>query len=107
MLAQGDIISFRVLTDAESGTIADRLFYLEQVRTEEGGTIQRLKSVTPDGKQKTDYDIETGATLFDIVRYGGGVYLYWTECSTPDAASNSEKEYLVRCVRYDPGTDTA
>lgn len=100
VLAQGDIISFRVLTDAESGTTADRLFYLEQVRTEEGGTIQRLKSVTPDGKQKTDYDIETGATLFDIVRYGGGVYLYWTECST-------EEDYLVRCVRYDPSTDTA
>ena len=107
VLAQGDIISFRVLTDAESGTIADRLFYLEQVRTEEGGTIQRLKSVTPDGKQKTDYDIETGATIFDIVRYGGGVYLYWTECSTPDASSGIEEEYLVRCVRYDPGTDTA
>ncbi|MDD6262932.1 MAG: hypothetical protein PUA83_07635 [Clostridiales bacterium] len=99
-MAQGDIISFRVLTDAESGTTADRLFYLEQVRTEEGGTIQRLKSVTPEGKQKTDYDIETGATLFDIVRYGGGVYLYWTECST-------EEDYLVCCVRYDPSTDTA
>lgn len=107
VLAQGDIISFRVLTDAESGTTADRLFYLEQVRTEEGGTIQRLKSVTPDGKQKTDYDIETGATLFDIVRYGGGVYLYWTESSTSDASSGIEEEYLVRCVRYDTDTDTA
>lgn len=107
VLAQGDIISFRVLTDAESGTTADRLFYLEQVRTEEGGTIQRLKSVTPDGKQKTDYDIETGTTLFDIVRYGGGVYLYWTECSTSDVSSGTEEEYLVRCVRYDTDTDTA
>lgn len=107
VLAQGDIISFRVLTDADSGTSADRLFYLEQVRTEEGGTIQRLKSITPDGKQKTDYDIETGAKLFDIVRYGGGVYLYWTECSMPDASSGIEEEYLVRCVRYDSGTDTA
>ena len=107
VLAQGDIISFRVMTGAESGTSEDKLFYLEQVRTEEGGTIQRLKSVTPDGNQKIDYDIETGSTLFDIVDFDGGVYLYWTECSTPDASSGIEEEYLVRCVRYDSDTDTA
>ena len=107
VLAQGEIISFRVMTGSESGTLEDRLFYLEQVRTEEGGTIHRLKSVTPDGRQKTDYDIETGATLFDIVDFDGGVYLYWTECSTPDASSGIEEAYLVRCVRYDTGTDTA
>ena len=98
VLAQGEIINFRVLTSTESGNSADRLFYLEQ---EEGGTIYRLKSVTLDPERtKTDYDIETGASLFDIVRFGEGVYLYWTECST-------EEDYLVRCVRYDPGTDTA
>ncbi len=98
VLAQEEIINFRVLTSTESGNSADRLFYLEQ---EEGGTIYRLKSVTLDPERtKTDYDIETGASLFDIVRFGEGVYLYWTECST-------EEDYLVRCVRYDPGTDTA
>ncbi|MGN0317632.1 MAG: carboxypeptidase-like regulatory domain-containing protein [Lachnospira sp.] len=107
VLAQGEIISFRVMTGAESGTSEDKLFYLEQVRTEEGGTIHRLKSVTSDGKQKTDYEIETGATIFDIVSFDGGVYLYWTECSTPDASSGIEEEYLVRCVRYDSSTDTA
>ena len=97
VLAQGEIINFRVLTSTESGNSADRLFYLEQ----EEGTIYRLKSVMLDPERtKTDYDIETGVSLFDIVRYDGGVYLYWTECST-------EEDYLVRCVRYDPGTDTA
>lgn len=108
LLAQGNIINFRVYTQLEGSNAKDMLFYLEQVKTEEGGTVNRLKSVTLDPELTiTDYDIETDATRFDIVKFGSGVYLYWTECSTPDTSSDSEKEYLVRCVRYDPDTDTA
>ena len=44
---------------------------------------------------------------FDIVKFGSGVYLYWTECSIPDPANSEAKaKYMVRCLRYDPGTDT-
>lgn len=56
----------------------------------------------------TDYDIEVNADRFDTVKFGGGIYLYWTECSTPNTnvVPDAKAEYLVRCVRYDPDTDT-
>nr|MDD6336399.1 carboxypeptidase-like regulatory domain-containing protein [bacterium] len=111
VLAQGNIINFQVLTGAGSGHSTDRLFYLERVELEKGKYTHRLKSVTLDPVLKiTDYDIETSASFFDIVRFDEGVYLYWTECSTPNASSNIgdiREEYLVRCIRYDPDTDTA
>lgn len=98
VLAQGDIVSFRELT----GT--NRLFYLERVATQTGGYAHRLRSVTTGGTI-TDYGIETGTTHFDLVSLDdGGVCLYWTETAAADA---SGAKCLVRCVRYDPDTDTA
>ena len=112
LLAQGNIINFRVYTQLEGSNAKDRLFYLDQVEQEDGTYIQRLKCVTLDLMNSsaapviTDYGVEINTDHFDIVKFGSGVYLYWTECSTPDGSSDSEKEYLVRCVRYDPDTDT-
>ena len=110
VLAQGGIINFLVLTGTGSSHSADRLFYLEQVMTEGGDPVQRLRSVTLDpALKRTDYDIETSASHFDIVRFDEGIYLYWTEYTTPDDSANAQgykEEYLVRCVRYDPDTDT-
>ena len=113
VLAQGDIINFRVLTGADSGQPTDRLFYLEQAKTEGDNPVQRLRSVTLDAARKqTDYDIETSASSFDVVRFSEGIYLYWAETTTPDDSANPNnaegyrEEYLVRCVRYDPDTDT-
>ena len=112
LLAQGNIINFRVYTQLEGSNAKDRLFYLDQVEQEDGTYIQRLKCVTLDLMNSsaapviTDYGVEINTDHFDIVKFGSGVYLYWTECSTPNGSSDSEKEYLVRCVRYDPGTDT-
>ncbi len=98
VLAQGDIVSFRELT----GT--GRLFYLERVATQTGGYAHRLRSVTTGGTI-TDYGIETGTTHFDLVSLDdGGVCLYWTETA---AADTSGASCLVRCVRYDPDTNTA
>ena len=51
--------------------------------------------------------MEINADQFDIVKFGTGVYLYWTECSTPDPTKpTAQPKYMVRCLRYDPGTDT-
>lgn len=98
VLAQGNIVSFRELT----GT--NRLFYLERTATQTGGYAHRLRSVTTGGTI-TDYGIETGTTHFDLVSLDdGSVCLYWTETA---AADTSGASCLVRCVRYDPGTDTA
>lgn len=115
-LAKGDIINFKVVTRINGIDDKDTLFYLDRVKTDEGGFIHRLKGVTlsPQSPEKpvtvTDYDIEVNADRFDTVKFGGGIYLYWTECSTPKAGSDPEykykEEYLVRCVRYDPDTDT-
>ena len=111
LLAQGNIINFRVYTQPEGSNAKDRLFYLDQVEQEDGTYIQRLKCVTLDLMNSsaapviTDYGVEINTGHFDIVKFGSGVYLYWTECSTPNGSSDSEKEYLVRCVRYDPDTD--
>lgn len=115
-LAKGDIINFKVVTRINGVNDKDTLFYLDRVKTDEGGFIHRLKGVTlsPQSPEKpvtvTDYDIEVNADRFDTVKFGGGIYLYWTECSTPKAGSDPEykykEEYLVRCVRYDPDTDT-
>lgn len=115
-LAKGDIINFKVVTRINGVDDKDTLFYLDRVKTEEGGFIHRLKGVTlsPQSPEKpvtvTDYDIEVNADRFDTVKFGGGIYLYWTECSTPSAGSDPKykykEEYLVRCVRYDPDTDT-
>ena len=115
-LAKGDIINFKVVTRINGIDDKDTLFYLDRVKTDEGGFIHRLKGVTlsPQSPEKpvtvTDYDIEVNADRFDTVKFGGGIYLYWTECSTPKAGSDPDykykEEYLVRCVRYDPDTDT-
>lgn len=115
-LAKGDIVNFKVVTRINGVNDKDTLFYLDRVKTNEGGFIHRLKGVTlsPQRPEKpvtvTDYDIEVNADRFDTVKFGGGIYLYWTECSTPKAGSDPDykykEEYLVRCVRYDPDTDT-
>ena len=115
-LAKGDIVNFKVVTRINGVDDKDTLFYLDRVKTDEGGFIHRLKGVTlsPQSPEKpvtvTDYDIEVNADRFDTVKFGGGIYLYWTECSTPKAGSDPDykykEEYLVRCVRYDPDTDT-
>lgn len=116
VLAEGDIVNFKVVTRINGVNDKDTLFYLDRVKTDEGGFIHRLKGVTlsPQSPEKpvtvTDYDIEVNADRFDTVKFSGGIYLYWTECSTPKAGSDPEykykEEYLVRCVRYDPDTDT-
>ena len=98
VLAQGEIVSFKVLR----GASVDRLFYLERVATQTGGYAYRLRSVTSDGTKKTDYGVDAGATLLDLASVDGGVYLYWKEYEKADAGAAC----LVRCVRYDPGTDT-
>lgn len=114
VLAKGDIINFKVVTRINGIDDKDTLFYLDRVKTDEGGFIHRLKGVTlsPQSPEKpvtvTDYDIEVNADRFDTVKFGGGIYLYWTECSTPNTnvVPDAKAEYLVRCVRYDPDTDT-
>ena len=114
VLAKGDIVNFKVVTRINGIDDKDTLFYLDRVKTDEGGFIHRLKGVTlsPQSPEKpvtvTDYDIEINADRFDTVKFGGGIYLYWTECSTPNTnvVPDAKAEYLVRCVRYDPDTDT-
>lgn len=114
VLAKGDIVNFKVVTRINGINDKDTLFYLDRVKTNEGGFIHRLKGVTlsPQRPEKpvtvTDYDIEVNADRFDTVKFGGGIYLYWTECSTPNTnvVPDAKAEYLVRCVRYDPDTDT-
>ena len=113
-LAKGAIVNFKVVTRINGVNDKDTLFYLDRVKTDEGGFIHRLKGVTlsPQSPEKpvtvTDYDIEVNADRFDTVKFGGGIYLYWTECSTPNTnvVPDAKAEYLVRCVRYDPDTDT-
>ncbi len=113
-LAKGDIVNFKVVTRINGVNDKDTLFYLDRVKTDEGSFIHRLKGVTlsPQSPEKpvtvTDYDIEVNADRFDTVKFGGGIYLYWTECSTPNTnvVPDAKAEYLVRCVRYDPDTDT-
>lgn len=113
-LAKGNIVNFKVVTRINGVNDKDTLFYLDRVKTDEGGFIHRLKGVTlsPQSPEKpvtvTDYDIEVNADRFDTVKFGGGIYLYWTECSTPNTnvVPDAKAEYLVRCVRYDPDTDT-
>ena len=113
-LAKGNIVNFKVVTRINGVNDKDTLFYLDRVKTDEGGFIHRLKGVTlsPQRPEKpvtvTDYDIEVNADHFDTVKFGGGIYLYWTECSTPNTnvVPDAKAEYLVRCVRYDPDTDT-
>ena len=113
-LAKGNIVNFKVVTRINGVNDKDTLFYLDRVKTNEGGFIHRLKGVTlsPQSPEKpvtvTDYDIEVNADRFDTVKFGGGIYLYWTECSTPNTnvVPDAKAEYLVRCVRYDPDTDT-
>ena len=113
-LAKGDIVNFKVVTRINGIDDKDTLFYLDRVKTDKGGFIHRLKGVTlsPQRPEKpvtvTDYDIEVNADRFDTVKFGGGIYLYWTECSTPNTnvVPDAKAEYLVRCVRYDPDTDT-
>lgn len=114
VLAKGDIVNFKVVTRINGVNDKDTLFYLDRVKTDEGGFIHRLKGVTlsPQSPENpvtvTDYDIEVNADRFDTVKFGGGIYLYWTECSTPNTnvVPDAIAEYLVRCVRYDPDTDT-
>ena len=113
VLAHGDIINFRVYTQREGLAYKDHLFYLERARLEDDKYIHRLNCITRDMAGRTpktvqkDFDVEVSTDHFDIVKFGTGVYLYWTECSTPTDSKNAEvkEEYLVRCVRYDPGMD--
>ncbi len=115
LLAQGNIVNFRVYSQISGAyyTFKDTLFYLERVKQEEGKDIHRLKCVTLDANNPTAFppvtnlDVEINADQFDIVKFGTGVYLYWTECSTPDPTKpTAQAKYMVRCLRYDPGTDT-
>ena len=114
LLATGDITNFRVYSQLEGTNTKDRLFYLERVRLEGGEYVNRLKCITVNVNDlsvdpvKPDYGVEISTDQFDIVKFGSGVYLYWTECSTPtEKAGQSVKEkYMVRCLRYDPDTDT-
>ena len=115
LLAQGNIVNFRVYSQISGAyyTFKDTLFYLERVKQEEGKDIHRLKCVTLDANNPTAFppvtnlDVEINADQFDIVKFGTGVYLYWTECSTPDPTKpTAQPKYMVRCLRYDPGTDT-
>ena len=115
LLASGDIVNFRVYSQLDPTNTKDRLFYLERAEVEKDKYIHQLKCITVDLNDldatpvKSVYDgVEINADCFDIVRFGSGVYLYWTECSTPSGSDpkGAKEKYMVRCLRYDPGTDT-
>ncbi|MGN0992313.1 MAG: carboxypeptidase-like regulatory domain-containing protein, partial [Candidatus Ventricola sp.] len=113
LLAQGNIVNFRVYSQLDTTATRDRLFYLERVGHEDGTYTNRLKWITVDPGNPTafppskGYSVEINTDQFDIVKFGSGVYLYWTECSTPDPTKpTAQEKYMVRCLRYDPGTDT-
>lgn len=108
-----DIVNFRVYSQIDTKNTKDRLFYLKRVKLEDGKYINRLKCATLDLMKPTafppvtDFEVEINADQFDIVKFGTGAYLYWTECSTPNAENaQTQAKYMVRCLRYDPGTDT-
>ena len=108
-----DIVNFRVYSQIDAKNTKDRLFYLKRVKLEDGKYINQLKCATLDLMKPTafppvtDFGVEINADQFDIVKFGTGVYLYWTECSTPNAENaQTQAKYMVRCLRYDPGTDT-
>lgn len=88
-LAKGNIVNFKVVTRINGVNDKDTLFYLDRVKTDEGGFIHRLKGVTlsPQSPEKpvtvTDYDIEVNADRFDTVKFGGGIYLYWNGVLDP------------------------
>ncbi|MGN0995643.1 MAG: carboxypeptidase-like regulatory domain-containing protein [Candidatus Ventricola sp.] len=110
---RGKIVNFRVYSQIDPYNTKDRLFYLERVDYQDGKYIHLLKSVTVDLSKPTafppvtDYQVEINADRFDIVKFGAGVYLYWTESSTPSGSKpGATEKYMVRCLRYDPGTDT-
>ena len=113
LLAQGNIVNFRVYSQLDTTATKDRLFYLERVAHEDGTYTNRLKWIAVDPSNPTafppskGYSVEINTDQFDIVKFGTGVYLYWTECSTPNAENaQTQAKYMVRCLRYDPGTDT-
>ncbi|MBP3522853.1 MAG: hypothetical protein J6M56_04700 [Clostridia bacterium] len=108
-----NIVNFRVYSQIDANNTKDRLFYLQRVKLEDGKYINKLKCATLDLMKPTafppvtNFNVEINADKFDIVKFGTGVYLYWTECSTPDAENaQTQAKYMVRCLRYDPGTDT-
>ena len=108
-----DIVNFRVYSQIDANNTKDRLFYLKRVKLEDGKYINQLKCATLDLMKPTafppvtNFSVEINADQFDIVKFGTGVYLYWTECSTPNAENaQTQAKYMVRCLRYDPGTDT-
>lgn len=108
-----DIVNFRVYSQIDAKNTKDRLFYLQRVKLEDGKYINKLKCATLDLTKPTAFppvtnlDVEINADKFDIVKFGTGVYLYWTECSTPNAENaQTQAKYMVRCLRYDPGTDS-
>lgn len=108
-----NIVNFRVYSQIDANNTKDRLFYLQRVKLEDGKYINKLKCATLDLMKPTAFppvtnlDVEINADQFDIVKFGTGVYLYWTECSTPNAENaQTQAKYMVRCLRYDPGTDT-
>lgn len=106
-----NIVNFRVYSQIDANNTKDRLFYLQRVKLEDGKYINKLKCATLDLMKPTAFppvtnlDVEINADQFDIVKFGTGVYLYWTECSTP-ANADAKAKYMVRCLRYDLGTDT-
>lgn len=113
LLATGNIVNFRVYSQLDANNTKDRLFYLERGELKDGKYTHKLKCITVDLYKLaekpvyTDFEVEINADQFDIVKFGTGVYLYWTECSTPDPTKQTAKaKYMVRCLRYDPGTDT-
>ena len=113
LLATGNIVNFRVYSQLDANNTKDRLFYLERDELKDGKYTHKLKCITVDLNKLaekpvyTDFEVEINADQFDIVKFGTGVYLYWTECSTPDPTKpTAQPKYMVRCLRYDPGTDT-
>ena len=113
LLATGNIVNFRVYSQLDPTATKDRLFYLERAELKDGKYTHKLKCVTVDLYKLaekpvyTDFEVEINADQFDIVKFGTGVYLYWTECSTPDPTKpTAQPKYMVRCLRYDPDTDT-
>lgn len=113
LLATGNIVNFRVYSQLDPTATKDRLFYLERAELKDGKYTHKLKCVTVDLYKLaekpvyTDFEVEINADQFDIVKFGTGVYLYWTECSTPDPTKpTAQPKYMVRCLRYDLDTDT-
>ncbi len=115
-IVKQNVVNFRVLarTEEKFRDHYDFLFYLESEEKEEGQVVNKLKSALIDQESLTlqatytDYDIEVVADTFDMVQFGGALYIYWVECSAPpeDDSGEYKESYLIKCVRYDMATNT-